>query len=398
MRMRTLLPAYILIELVSADIPNLLAEINQTGIMLRNIERIDELTVRATVSIEELDVLRALLSRRSEKIRVFGKRGTYWHLRSFLHRPILIVGLIFLCVLSAWIPSRIFFIAVEGNSNIPAQKILAYAEQCGIRFGASRTTVRSERLKNALLEAMPELQWAAVNTTGCVAVISVQERAITEAQKPAGGVSSIIAVRDGIITDCTVKKGTALCKVGQAVQAGEVLVSGYNDCGLIIQALRADAEIFAQTRRSNSVTMPLDFQYRGEIIQTQRKYSLIFGKKKINFYNDSGISDGTCVKIYAEYPLKLPGGFALPIALAVESVIHYDTVAVQVNQEDVLTELKHVSREYILSQMISGEILGSRQSVDISNQLCTLTEEFTCKEMIGRVKNEENIVSYGKGN
>ena len=60
MRMRTLLPAYILIELISADIPNLLAEVNQTGIMLRNIERFAELTVRATVSIEELEVLRAL--------------------------------------------------------------------------------------------------------------------------------------------------------------------------------------------------------------------------------------------------------------------------------------------------------------------------------------------------
>ncbi len=398
MRVHMLLPAHMRIELTSADISNLLEEINRVGIVLSHVERTDELTVGATVPMEEMQRLETLLSRRGERIRIIGRNGAYWRLRSFLHRPVLIVGLLFLFFLSLWIPSRVLFIRVEGNRNIPAKRILEQAEQCGIRFGATRSTVRSERLKNALLEVMPELQWAAVNTSGCVAIISVQERAVTEQQESLGGVSSIVAVRDGIITGCTVKRGTALCKVGQAVQSGEVLVSGYNDCGLVIQALRADAEIFAQTKRSNTVVMPLDFQHRGQIAYIEKKYSLIFGKKKINFYNDSGISNVTCDKIYAEYPLFLPGGFTLPVAIAVESVIHYDTAVVQINQENVVSELKRASKEYVLSQMISGEILDSSQLVNVSEQLCTLTEEFTCREMIGRVKNEENISNHGKGN
>ena len=398
MRMRMLLPARIRVELTSADISYLLEELNRIDIVLSHVEIIDELTVVATVSMENLQRLEALLSRRGERLRILGRIGAYWRLRSFLQRPVLIVGLLFLFVLSLWIPSRVFFIRVDGNHHIPARQILAHAEQCGIRFGASRSAVRSERLKNALLEVMPELQWAAVNTSGCIAIISVQERAVAEQQESSGSVSSIIAARDGIITECTVKKGTALCKIGQAVQSGEVLVSGYNDCGLLIQALRADAEVFAQTKRCNTVVMPMVFQNREEITYVEKKYSLIFGKKKINFYNDSGISDVTCDKIYTEYPLSLPGGFTLPIAIAVESVIHYDTAEVQLNEEDVLAELKHTSREYALSQMISGEILDSSQLVNIAGTVCTLTEEFICREMIGRIKNEVNISSHGKDN
>lgn len=393
-----LLPAHILIELTSADVSDLLEEINRAGIVLSHVDRIDELTVTATMPSEEMRTLKALLSRRGEKIQILERKGAYWRLRSLLRRPVLITGLLFLLILSLWIPSRVLFIRIEGNCNIPAKQILAQAEQCGIRFGAARSSVRSEKLKNALLEVMPELQWAAVNTTGCVAIITVQERSVAEQQEPSGGVSSIIAARDGIITECIVKRGTPLCKVGQAVQTGEVLVSGYNDCGFVIQALRADAEVYAQTKRSNTVVMPLDFQYRGQIAYIEKKYSLIFGKKKINFYIDSGISDVTCDKMYEEYPLSLPGGFTLPVAIAVESVIHYNTAEEQINQEDVVSELTHASEEYVLSQMISGEILDSSQLVNVSEQLCILTEEFTCREMIGRVKNEENIISHGKDN
>lgn len=38
-------------------------------------------------------------------------------------------------------------------------------------------------MKNALLSAIPELQWAGVNTYGCRAVISVRERTLPE-RKP----------------------------------------------------------------------------------------------------------------------------------------------------------------------------------------------------------------------
>lgn len=391
-------PAFLSIELTSADISSLLKEMNRIGVSIRHVEPLDELTVRATVPAEGLYTMQKMLLRRGEKIRVLGRKGPYWSIHSLLRRPVLIAGLMILMILSFWLPTRVFFISVEGNHHVPTKQILACAEQCGIRFGASRSDVRSERLKNALLEVMPELQWAAINTTGCTAVISVQERAIAEERNLSVDVSSIIAERDGIITECIVRKGTALCKVGQAVQAGEVLVSGYNDCGLVIQALQADAEIFAQTKRNHTVAIPLDFQYKGAILFTEKKYSLIFGKKKINFYNDSGISDTTCDKIYEEYQLTLPGGFVLPVAIAVESMVHYDTVTTHVDQEGMLTHLKQASKEYVLSQMISGEILDSSHNLNSSEQLYTLTEEFTCREMIGRIKNEENIRSYGKSN
>ena len=56
-------------------------------------------------------------------------------------------------------------------------------------------------------------------------------------------------------------------------------------------------------------------------------FGILFGKKLINFFKDSGILDSTCVRINKMYPFVLPGGFMLPISLIKQEIIYYDCLA-----------------------------------------------------------------------
>jgi sporulation protein YqfD len=152
-------------------------------------------------------------------------------------------------LLTIFLPTRVLFIHVEGNSTVEERRILEAAQECGIRFGASRRQVRSEKMKNRLLEKVPELKWAGVNTSGCTAVISVREQPVQEQRTGYTGISSIVAACDGRITSCTVTKGNGLCAPGQVVQKGQLLISGYLDCGICIRVTGAEGEIFAETRQ-----------------------------------------------------------------------------------------------------------------------------------------------------
>ena len=49
---------------------------------------------------------------------------------------------------------------------------------------------------------------------------------------------------------------SALCAPGQAVSKGQVLISGYTDCGLCVLSQRAQGEVMAYTGRSFSALMP----------------------------------------------------------------------------------------------------------------------------------------------
>lgn len=377
------------VALTSADIPGAMAAMNGADIPFFAAVQEGDLTLRFSVYRQDYKHLKALCERRGETLGLLHRRGIYWTGKSLLHRRVLVVGLLFLLLLLLYLPSRVFFVRVDGNSSVPTNLILEAAEECGICFGTSRREVRSERVKNALLEAVPELQWAGVNTSGCVATISVRERSITEQSEAEKTVTSIVALRDGIVTSCTATSGNLLCRPGQAVKAGEILISGYTDCGLTIQATRAEGEVFAQTMRETEAVTPVEYSQRTEIKATKRKISLLIGKNRINLWKDSGIWDTTCGRMYLEYYVTLPGGFQLPIALAVEEYTVRTLESTTMEEAEAEAMLSEFAAQYLKQQMVAGEILSKKQLFSAEGTLYRLEGEYVCTEMIGKVQREQ---------
>ena len=382
------------IEIVSADLIGLLSALQKENIAVYQWSAADDLTAVFSIRRGHLKRVKFIAEGRGEHLRVQGRSGLYWVLKQLSKRKALIIGLTLILALQIFVSSRVLFIEIEGNGDIPAAMILECAEKCGIRFGASRSEVRSERMKNTLLSAMPDLQWAGINTAGCTAVISVRVRNQQVLPEKENGVNCMIAIRDGVILSCTATSGNLLCTPGQEVKAGDKLISGYTDCGLSIRANSASGEVFAKTQRNISVITPAEFQQKGEIKAVVRNFSLIIGKKQINFCKDSGISDTSCDKMYVQKYLTLPGGFVLPISVVTETVIYYETSALTMAAELLQAQGIAFAQEYLLSQMIAGEILeGSCEMA--SGDITQLSYQCTCTEMIGRIQKEEIIAPNG---
>ena len=395
MRQYTSLSGFLVVQLTGADIPLLLEKLSKSGVSLFRVQQKDFLTVVVWVRRSDLNKLKHICERQGAKWTLLHRKGLYWIWSSVIRRPVFIIGIFLLLLLSWFLPTRILFVTVEGNSTVPTKLILEKAAQCGISFGADRRVVRSEKMKNYLLEAVPQLQWTGINTYGCTAVISVTERTEQEEALPKYSVSQIVADRDGIVYSCTVTKGTAVCVEGQAVRAGETLVSGYTDCGLKVQATRAEAEILAQTRRELTVQSPLDYAQKGESYRTERKISLILGKKRINFSKDSGISPTGCDKMYLEYYCVLPGGFQLPISIAVEQYDYRNTDSISVAADTSQLCVEDFALAYLSRQMLSGRVLHKSESGALGEVVYTLTGKYVCLEMIGRERSEEIIKHDG---
>lgn len=379
----------VLVELVSADIPGALIAIAERNIPVYAVRTRGELAIRMEVGREDYRLLSEICRKRGEKLSVLGRKGVYWTGKRLLHRPVLVLGVIMLLAAVVYLPTRVFFVKVEGNVSLPENQILEAATESGIRFGASRREVRSERMKNALLEALPQLQWAGVNTSGCVATISVRERAVQEEAEELEGVSSIVAVCDGVILSSTVTSGNALCQPGQAVEEGQVLISGYTDLGLTIRATRAEGEVFARTRRELRVVTPSEWVRQGQIREVREDYSLIVGKNRINLWKDSGICDGSCDRMYEEYYVTLPGGFQLPIALVKETVTVRETEPTEIPPEEAQELLSLFVESYLRSQMVSGRILLRSEGITGTDGAYLLEGEYLCTEMIGRQRQEK---------
>jgi len=386
------------LEIVSADIPAFLAAVNNENIHLFDVSLADELSAKIHIRRQDLPTVKKIAKKRSSSLKIIKKDGMFWTGKRLVKRPVFIFGCLFLLLVALFLPSRVLFIKVDGNDTIPTKQIIEKAESCGIHFGASRRQVRSEQVKNALLSKIPQLQWAGVNTSGCVATISVREKSITEETKNETGISSIVASRDGVIRELTVTQGIGTCQVGQAVKAGQMLISGYNDCGLLIQATRAEGEVYAQTLRELSVITPVDATRRLKISSQSVKYFLLIGKKQIKLYKDSGISDAGCVKMYEKKCLTLPGGFELPVALVRETRTSYTDAPTQLTGADSYEWLQEAADAYLLEQTVAGQILDRKATLQILDGVCVVNGHYSCVEMIGKVKNEEIIKRDGENN
>lgn len=377
------------VELLSADLPRTLEAVRQAGIIVSDAVSSDEFHLRFIVSRRDLAPLSQLTQKRGDELTICRRIGLFFHVRAAFKRPILTFGLFFLFLLSLRLPSRVLVVEIEGNSSIPSAQIAQAAASCGIRFGASREQVRSEKVKNALLAALPQLQWAGVNTYGCRAVITVRERASLNENDSDKQVSSIVAACDGIVREMTVEKGNALCVVGQAVKKGEVLISAYTDCGICIRATHAQGQIYADTRRTLTAVMPTDYTRRTRICASGTNYSLIIGKKRINLQKNSGNSDGRCAKIYEQFYLTLPGGYQLPIALCREQWYDYDVETISLTDAEI--RLSDFAAHYLPQQMVGGSIGSTKELFFVEDGYTVLHGSYGCYEMIAITRSEEQL-------
>lgn len=382
------------VEMTAAEPENALTAITLAGIELFTVCHDKDLICTFTIRRRDYARLAALCKKQGQSLTVVRKRGLYYALANLWQRKMLILGLGILMFSAFFLPTRILFVRVEGNEKIPAKQIISAAEESGIYFGASRRQVRSEKVKNALLDAVPQLQWAGVNTSGCTAVISVRERAASYNTQKNREVSSIVADRDGYILSCVVTQGSAQVQPGQAVRKGQILISGYTECGISIQATQAKGEVIAQTIRELTVLSPVNCLKRTKASGSLKRISLLLGKKRIFFWKGSGISDTGCGRMYRQYDLTLPGGFRLPVALCVDTYQRFELA----DGESEFSALDAFAHQYLKSQMVAGQIQSGTQAILRSGDTLRLTGSYVCTEAIGKVKPEQIGETNGKTN
>lgn len=382
-------------KLTSAQPEEDLQKLTCLGVTLWELDKLDDLSYTFRLSRRDWPAALGYCRKKGSNLSIVRKIGLFWKGKAMLSRPVLVLGLGLLLGLTFFLPSRVLFVEVEGNQQVPSRQILEAAQECGLGFWTPRRQLRSEKIKNGLLSAIPQLQWAGVNTKGCVATISIREGS-REAPEPSPLAGAVVASRDGFLISTTVTKGSSLCTPGQTVKAGQTLISGYTDCGICIRFDGAEGEILAQTNRSLAVVTPTDWLEPGESQGVKRKISLTLGKKRINFWKDSGILEGSCGRMVAEYELTLPGGFSLPVSVWVET--YPQRTMTVLSLPEGAADLPTFGETYLTSQMRSGTILSRRERIWEEEGTLHMAGEYVCTEDIGRSSTEQVEDIHGKTN
>ena len=249
-------PGWVRVEAEGGYPERLFNELTAAAIPVWNV-RYREAGVRFCCYAGHYRQIRPLSRRACMRMRCYRKHGLpfWWH--RYRHRKGLLIGAVLYFLILSLIAPRIWVIEVVGNTTTPTEQILAVGEKWGVRLGARVEDIQIKALQLQGTGDLPTLSFITANPSHCVARLEVREREsppeIIDLSQP----SDLVASCDGLVLQVESRSGLPLVMEGEAVTAGTVLITGRVPTDLGEKLYRSYGEVWAQTRRRITVSVPL---------------------------------------------------------------------------------------------------------------------------------------------
>ncbi len=357
-----------LLNLVAED------ELSVWGVRFRD-ER-----MRFSCFARDYRLLRPRARRACVRMRVRQKHGLPFWLHRYRRRKGLLVGLAVYTLILALLAPRIWVIEVVGNTATPTEEILAVAQDVGVRLGARMDGLQIKQLEIMGLNRLPTLAWISVNPSGCVARVEVTERKPTPQVLDLSNPSDMVAVRDGKIVSVTVVSGQKCVMAGEAVSAGTVLISGRVQSEFGEQLYRAYGEVWAQTERRITVSVPLTYYPAEPDGFVAVCPTLHFLGLDIPLYAAPPTGDEYCRTERAHF--LRANDLTLPLGITTDYYIRTDRPATARTQEQAaaLAQMRLSAQQSALFDGIEFEELDRTKTV--ADGVYTLSVKYRCLENI----------------
>lgn len=284
------------------------------------------------------------------------------------------------------VASRFFIwdIEITGCEDLTERQVRQALAECGVDIGACWVGLSQDHLRNSVILRLPEIRWMTVSIRGSQARVIVREIRTGEEPVPEEELVRIVAEKAGLITAVYDLQGTAEVEENQVALPGETLIGGYATGRFGVQgADRAIGEVWARTWYEKTAAAPVTVDMTQDAGEQDVYFSLILGKKRINFYKGSSICPVDCDKILYVYPFAVEGVFALPLAVERTVVQPYERQSLRA--EELRSELEQQLMAELLAEIgEKGEVLSAAFTASESEGVLYVTLRAECHETIGR--------------
>ncbi len=259
-------------------------------------------TLRLCVGAHRVHRCRTLARRALCELRIAGGTGLPCFLLGLRRRRALLCGLGFALLGAIVLSQFVLVVQVTGNESLSDSVILTELQRQGFGPGSYGPGVDRRSLANEVLRHLPQLSFLAVNISGVRAQVVVREAAAEPELEDRWAAGDVVAAVDGVILAVDPVIGRSVVEEGQAVLAGELLLSGTEEqsagdgTGAVLSTLevRAEGRVLALTRRVLRAAMPLEVSVPVLTGERERWYGLRLWGRSVKFYRESSFFPLSC--------------------------------------------------------------------------------------------------------
>lgn len=402
-----LLRGYVEVEVLGAFPERLLNLCAQHRVGFWKLRWVDGTTFRFTIPFYQYKTLEQLARRAMCELRQPRPAGLPALVHNLRRRVAFWVGLVF-CLLALTLLSRVILVVdVVGNQRVPTALILEELERQGLRTGAYAPGLEEKEIANAALIQLEDIAFLSVNLYGCRAEVTVREAEPAPELLDQHTPADIVSVASGIITEITVTAGQAKFQRGDTVVEGETLITGFMDLPEITFSevdmgtyiVHAAGEVWARTWRTLRAQLPLTARIKEHTGEKTTRWAVNILGRRLNFYQNSGISYPHYDKITSTHALTLYDGTRLPFSLIRETARAYTTNDAELDRDQAAALLKDSLRRELdeILRSTRGECLRTDYTAAEEDGMLYVTLLAECREQIGITVLREGNVGFIPG-
>ncbi len=338
--------------------------------------------IELCVMIKDFKKFRRVRAKSGVRVKIIKKCGLRIVLSRYKLRFGILLGLTLFFAILKLLSSFVWNIEVVGAKSISEQEVKVLCKTQGIYIGQYIKNIDTVISKEKILLDSDKLAWASLNVEGSKITVNITE---VKAQKPEFTPSNIIANSDAVIKEIKVLSGNSQVVVGQAVQKGELLISGTVDVGDRVNFTRAAGEILGETEEKIIINKAF-IQHRKRYTGNSKNKTVIeFFGFKLPLY--LGKTQGDFTKTYSKSQFKFLGE-DMPVALHNKRFDFYEIYNQELSRDELIKQIESEFDNELLRRDLQNVTVESRE---ILQDETSITVEYTVKH-IKNICVEENLL------
>ena len=244
----------------------------------------------------------------------------YFTAMKYSRRIGLYIGFLAFILLTALSESHIQDIEIVSSGTVTAAQraqVMTILDECGIREGASARHIDSTAAERRIMLEVPESSWVDVTCVGFRVEVALETGTPIPEMVSVDSPCNLVAVRDAVVIDHTVRDGSLAVETGSGVPEGGLLVSGVvTDAAGNVTFKHASAEVIGEFTETREFFLPYNDTIQtadGEtteftwLVFQDDVYPLFFGTAQVD--NAVYSEETEVIRLFGhETPLKLRHG------------------------------------------------------------------------------------------
>lgn len=265
--------------------------------------------------IQDFKELLKIAKKTGCKIKIQKKCGLPFLMKKYKKRKIFLIFLILITIFIVLSSNFVWNIEIKEENGEQIENLIIDLEENGLKIGERKSKINTKQIINKIRLKRQDIAWMGIELKGTNAIVKIAKAEEKPNIIDENEYCDIVSDKTGIITKINAQNGTANVKVGDTINVGTTLISGWMEGKYTgIRYVHAKGDVEAKVWYTKNKKVYFKQEKKEETGNQENKYSIKLNNFKINFHK--GVSK---FKIYdtinEEKKFKIFSDFYLPISI-----------------------------------------------------------------------------------